>query len=429
MPPHYQRWRTRGAPPLTSQRDLYSRLMAQGMSNAAACRIVGVNRKTGHRWRYGRSITNRVGEILTYPSITRPARAVSARFLSEAERITIADGLIHGRSIRALAGELGRAPSTVSREIRRNRDAATEAYHPFRAQRRAAGRRVRPKVRKLACNAELRAFVQAHLEQRWSPEQISTALPGRFPDRSEMRVVHETIYQALYAQGRGRLGRELVGVLRSGRVHRKRRRRSGERRGRFIAPMVMIDQRPAEVADRLVAGHWEDDLIMGTSNRSAIGTLVERTTRYLVLLHLPNGHGTAQVRDALVDALSAVPADVRRSLPGTMASRWAATTSSPGPRTSRSTSAIARAPGSAARTRTRMACCGSTSPRARISGSTRRTAWPSSLPLSMRGRARPSAGRPRPGVSIDSSCQPHRPACCDDRQNPPTSTWPRLLGL
>ncbi len=314
MPPHYQRWRTRGAPPLTSQRDLYSRLMAQGMSNAAACRIVGVNRKTGHRWRYGRSITNRVGEILTYPSITRPARAVSARFLSEAERITIADGLIHGRSIRALAGELGRAPSTVSREIRRNRDAATEAYHPFRAQRRAAGRRVRPKVRKLACNAELRAFVQAHLEQRWSPEQISTALPGRFPDRPEMRVVHETIYQALYAQGRGRLGRELVGVLRSGRVHRKRRRRSGERRGRFIAPMVMIDQRPAEVADRLVAGHWEGDLIMGTSNRLAIGTLVERTTRYLVLLYLPNGHGTAQVRDALVDALSAVPAGVRRSL-------------------------------------------------------------------------------------------------------------------
>jgi IS30 family transposase len=169
-------------------------------------------------------------------------------------------------------------------------------------------------VRKLAGNAELRAFVQAHLEQRWSPEQISTALPGRFPDRPEMRVVHETIYQALYAQGRGRLSRELVGVLRSGRVHRKRCRRSGERRGRFIAPMVMIDQRPAEVADRLVAGHWEGDLIMGTSNRLAIATLVERTTRYLVLLHLPNGHGTAQVRDALVDALSAVPAGVRRSL-------------------------------------------------------------------------------------------------------------------
>jgi IS30 family transposase len=288
--------------------------MAQGMSNAAACRIVGVNRKTGHRWRYGRSITNRVGEILTYPSITRPAHPVSARFLSEAERVAIADGLIRGRSIRVIAAELGRAPSTVSREIRRNRDTRTEVYHPFRAQRRAAGRRVRPKLGKLAQNAELRDFVQVHLEERWSPEQISTALPGRFPDRPEMRVAHETIYQALYAPGPGRLRQELAGVLRSGRIHRKRRRRSGERRGRFIAPMVMIGERPAEVAKRVVAGHWEGDLIMGTSNRSAIGTLVERTTRYLVLLHLPNGHGTVHVRDALVDAVSALPAGVRRSL-------------------------------------------------------------------------------------------------------------------
>jgi IS30 family transposase len=128
-----------------------------------------------------------------------------------------------------------------------------------------------------------------------------------------MRVVHETIYQALYAQGPGRLRRDPAGLLRSGRVRRKRRRRSGERLGRFIAPMVMIGQRPAEVTGRVVAGYWEGDLIMGTANRSAIGTLVERTTRYRVLLHLANGHGAEHVRDALVDAVSALPARVRRS--------------------------------------------------------------------------------------------------------------------
>jgi transposase, IS30 family len=314
MPPNRRPRRSPGALPLTSERDLYSSLMRQGVSNAAACRIVGVNRKTGHRWRYGRTITIRTGEIRTYPAITRPAHPVSARFLSEAERVAIADGLIRRRSIRSLAAELGRAPSTVSREIRRNRDTGTEVYHPFRAQRRAAGRRVRPKLGKLVYNAELRAFVQGHLEQRWSPEQISRALPGLFPGRPEMRVVHETIYQALYAQGPGRLRRDPAGLLRSGRIRRKRRRRSGERLGRFIAPMVMIGQRPAEVAARVVAGHWEGDLIMGTSNRSAIGTLVERTTRYLVLLHLPNGHGAEHVRDALVDAVSVLPARVRRSL-------------------------------------------------------------------------------------------------------------------
>src|SRR5450759_1286341 len=201
MPPNRRPRRSPGALPLTNERDLYINLMRQGMSNSAACRIVGVNRKTGHRWRYGRSVTVRTGDTRTYPAIIRPAPPASARFLAEAERVAIADGLIRGGSIRALAAELGRAPSTVSREIRRNRDAATERYHPFRAQRRAAGRRVRPKAGKLVRNAELRAFVQGHLEQRWSPEQISRVLPGLFPGRPEMRVVHETIYQALLRAG------------------------------------------------------------------------------------------------------------------------------------------------------------------------------------------------------------------------------------
>ncbi len=314
MSPKRRSRKSPGAQPLTSQRERYLALMRQGFGNAEASRIVGVNRKTGHRWRYGRVVTTRTGETRTYPAITRPADPVTARFLSETERISIADGLIGGRSIRAIANELGRAPSSISREIRRNRDAATEAYHPFRAQRRAAGRRVRPRSGKLVRNHELRAVVADQLEGRWSPEQVSRMLPGLFPGRPEMRVTAETIYQALYARGPDGLRRDGVRLLRSGRVHRKRRRRSGERLGRFVAPMTMISQRPIEVADRLVAGHWEGDLIMGSANRSAIGTLVERTTRYLVLLHLPDGHGAEHVRDALVNAVSPLPARLRRSL-------------------------------------------------------------------------------------------------------------------
>jgi IS30 family transposase len=239
---------------------------------------------------------------------------MSARYLSEAERIAIADGLLRGSSIRAIARELGRAPSTISREIRRNRDAASMAYHPYRAGRRAAARRVRPRPRRLARNPELRAAVTDRLEGRWSPEQISHLLPTLVPGRPEMRVAPETIDQALYATGPDRLVRLGVRLLRSGRVHRRRRRRSAQRLGRFVAPMVMIDQRPAEVRDRLVPGHWEGDLITGSANRSAIGTLVERTTRYVLLLHLPNGHGAEQVRDALVDAVAPLPARLRRSL-------------------------------------------------------------------------------------------------------------------
>jgi len=314
VPPHRRSRKSPGAQPLTSQRDQYLALMREGMGNAEASRIVGVNRKTGHRWRYGRSVTTRTGEVRTYPAITLPADPVSARYLSEDERISIADELIRGLGVRAIAAGLGRAPSTISREIRRNRDVGTGAYHPHRAQRRAAGRRVRHRRGKLGCNPELQTVVADHLERRWSPEQISRLLPSLFRDRPEMRVAPETIYQALYRRGPDRLHRDGVRLLRSGRVHRKRRRRSGERTGRFVAPMVMIDKRPADVADRRIAGHWEGDLITGSANRSAIGTVVERTTRYLLLLHLPGGHGAEQVRDALVDAVAVLPSRLRRSL-------------------------------------------------------------------------------------------------------------------
>jgi IS30 family transposase len=314
VPPPRRPRKSPGVLPLTSQRDQYRALMRLGWNNSAACRAVGVNRKTGHRWRYGRAVTTCRGEVRTYPAITVLPDPASPRYLSESERVSIADGLVGGLSIRAIAAGLGRAPSTVSREIRRNRDAGTRTYHPYRAGRQAAGRRVRPRRGKLAQRGELRAFVADGLERRWSPEQVSAMLPGRFPGRPAMRAAPETIYRALYTIGPDRLQTGRQRLLRSGRLHRKRRHRPGERTGRSVAPMVMIDQRPPEVAERVVAGHWEGDLVMGSSNRSAIGTLVERTTRYLLLLHLPDGHGPEHVRDALLDAVSALPARLRRSL-------------------------------------------------------------------------------------------------------------------
>jgi IS30 family transposase len=303
-----------GSPPLSEKRDLYLKLMAQGMSNVAACRTVGVNCRTGKRWRYRRRVVTVHGKELSYPPITKAApSSISNRFLSENERVVIADGLQAGRTIRAIASELGRSPSTVSREVRRNRDPASGGYRPWTAQRSAVARRARPRPGKLAAAGDLHAFVADHLESRWSPEQISGDLPRQFPDRPEMRIAAETIYQALY-HGRGQLQRDPATVLRSRRARRRPHRRGERRLGRFAGPMAMIDQRPAHVADRLEAGHWEGDLVMGQGNRSAIGTLVERSTRYLVLLHLPDGHGPDQVHDALVATMAILPPQLKRSL-------------------------------------------------------------------------------------------------------------------
>jgi len=155
--------------------------------------------------------------------------------------------------------------------------------------------------------------VQARLSERWSPEQIAVMLTAEFPDDGEMRVSHETIYQSIYVQGRGALRRELAVSLRTGRALRKPRRRADERRGR-IPGMVLISERPAEVADRAVPGHWEGDLIMGARNASAIGTLVERSTRFVMLLHMPQGRDPAAVADAMTEAMSALPGSLRRSL-------------------------------------------------------------------------------------------------------------------
>jgi IS30 family transposase len=286
--------------------------MRQGLSNEAACRVVGVDPKTGRRWRNGRGTSG--GRPAVPPIDAVVPAAGRSRYLCEAERIHIADRLREKATVRAIAAELGRAPSTVSREVRRNRHPVGGQYRPHAAQARADARRPRPKPSKIGRNPELAGFIQARLAVKWSPEQICQALRKDFPDRPEMRVAHETIYQALYVQGRGELRREVAAALRSGRAWRKPQRQATSRKPRFTHPMVMISERPAEATDRAVPGHWEGDLIIGKGSRSAIGTLVERSTRYVMLLHLPGGHHAEAVRDALTEAVKTLPAHLTRSL-------------------------------------------------------------------------------------------------------------------
>jgi len=239
-------------------------------------------------------------------------RPAGGRYLSVAEREEIMAGLAAGESLRLIAARLGRSPSTVSREVRRNSRGARH-YRALAAQGQAQWRAARPKTAKLAGDPVLRGWVQGKLKEKWSPEQISAMLAAEFPDRPEMRVSHETIYQAIYVQGRGALRRELAACLRTGRALRKPRRKAEERRGR-IKDMVMISERPAEAADRAVPGHWEGDLIIGAGNKSAIGTLVERASRFVLLLHLPGGYGPGQVASAMTAAMGGLPAALRRSL-------------------------------------------------------------------------------------------------------------------
>jgi IS30 family transposase len=307
-------------------------LIARGVSNGEACRIVGVNRRTGKYWRHGRTVASSNGRPLHYPpvvvvslgqldrssgplpaSLIRPDREISARFLSADERVRVADLRRAGAGVRAIARELGRSPSTISRELRRNVDAKSGVYRPHAAQQLAAQRRARPKRGKLVADVRLHEFVQDRLKQRWSPEQIAHALRSEFPDQPHRHLVPETIYQAIYRPDLGGLCRELPKALRTGRLRRKPHRRADERRGRLLN-MTMIDQRPQEVADREVAGHWEGDLIIGKAGRSAIGTLVERSSRYVILLHLPGRHTSVAVRDAVIEALGALPEHLRRSL-------------------------------------------------------------------------------------------------------------------
>ncbi len=268
-----------GPAPQTAKREEFARLIARGVSNTEACRIVGVNRRTGKRWRHGRTITSSSGRRLHYPPVISTRKvAISARYLSEDERISIADRHRRGHTVRSIATELGRSPSTISRELRRNADRGSGQYRPFTAHRLAADRRARPGRGKLINDAVLRAFVAERLGKRWSPEQVSQALREQFPDEPERQLVPETIYQAVYRPELGGLHRELPTALRTGRQRRKPHRRPDARRAGSLVDMTMLDQRPAEALDRNNPGHWEGDLITGAVNRSAIGTLVERSS-------------------------------------------------------------------------------------------------------------------------------------------------------
>lgn len=245
---------------------------------------------------------------------------LGTRYLSLAERERIEELRLNGLGVCAIASLLGRHPSTISRELRRvvhnlkKPDQRRLRYRARQAQADADKQSRRPKPAKLATNLRLRRQVQDRLDENHSPEQIARRLMADFPDDDQMRVSHETIYQALYVQSRGALKRELTRHLRTGRVIRKPHRKEGERRGR-IPGMVNISERPPEVADRAVPGHWEGDLIMGTvASNSAVGTLVERATRFVILLHLPDGHRTEHVATAMVEAMAALPEHLRRTL-------------------------------------------------------------------------------------------------------------------
>jgi len=269
------------------------------ISDAAVA--AGTYRKQGTRW----VIAN--GGVRP-----RRGRDLRGRCLSFAEREQLGLSRAAGMSMRAIATQLGRSPSTISRELMRNRESGG-GYLASSAHAMAYHRASRPKPAKLAVNLALRAAVEKHLEKRYSPEQITGRLRIEFPDDAEMRVSPETIYQSIYVQSRGALRRDLAVCLRTGRALRHPSRKPGQRKNR-IPNMINISERPAEVEDRAVPGNWEGDLIIGKQNQTAIGTLVERQTGYAMLLHLPNGYKPEQVRDALAAKIKTLPESLRLSL-------------------------------------------------------------------------------------------------------------------
>jgi IS30 family transposase len=276
-----------------------------GASTAAAAKTARVDDSTGRRW------FRDCGGVAPLD-----LDELAGRYLSLSEREEIAIGLAQQLSCREIGRRIGRAASTVSREVRLNGPGRPgRPYRAVAAQQAAEARARRPKPRKLE-HQPLRQAVQTALEKKWSPEEIAARLTQQFPDDPAMQASHETIYRALYVQGRGALRRELAACLRTGRAIRRPQRRVDGRSDpdRRIPDKVMISERPAEVADRAVPGHWEGDQILGKNNKSAIGTLVERTTRFVVLLHLPGPSDAIAVRDAIVACMTAFPTALRRSL-------------------------------------------------------------------------------------------------------------------
>ncbi|SRR6266851_3198130 len=265
-----------------------------------------IARELGTSLPYVRDCVGRTG------GVRPPARQRSERCLSTGEREEISRGLARGDGFRAIGRAIGRSHTTVAREVERNGGRAR--YRAQRADAVAWERARRPKPSKLALNPFLRALVEEKLERRWSPQQIAQWLRRTYGDHEEMRVSHETIYLSLFVQSRGALRRELCAHLRSGRRVRRPRGARPKRQGQGQIPgRVMISERPAEVEDRAVPGHWEGDLLLG-KRPTAIATLVERSTRYCQLVALPDGQSAETVRDALGRSIGSLPSQLRRSL-------------------------------------------------------------------------------------------------------------------
>jgi transposase, IS30 family len=276
--------------------------LAAGLNPNQAARAAGVSKS------YAYLLHHKMGGVYRPPGVT-----YSDRYLDREQRYELARLRELGLSLRQIAARLGRSPSTVSRELARNADPRTGGYQPERAHRLAWERQRRPKPSRLAADPVLRGRVQQLLDRRFSPEQVSGRLKVLHPDDPAMRVSHETIYQSIYVYPRGGLRRELQACLRTGRDTRRRRGRREMRGG--IVDAVPIGSRPAEVEGRLVPGHHEGDLIMGSkASNSAVGTIVERVTGYLTLLPLHGGRDAARVADAIIEHMTALPPWFARTL-------------------------------------------------------------------------------------------------------------------
>jgi len=308
----------------------YDRLRAAGVRRNEAAARVGVNPRTAQDWDKGirkinssrlhpdgRRVNYKTGvtthvDVSHAPVMSALEAQLHPRFLTLAEREKIADLHRSNASLREIGRQLDRPASTIKREL--DNHSHEGVYRPYAAHRAWAASRSRPKDSKLAAEGPLRGYVATKLQDQWSPEQICHALVEEFPTDESMRVSTETIYQAIYVQARGGLRREVAEALRTGRTRRKPHKQPDQRTPRFSDPMVMISERPPEVEDRAVPGHWEGDLIVGTNSQSAIVTLVERATRYVLLGHLPGGHSAEEVRDVLVPLIGTLPEHLRGSL-------------------------------------------------------------------------------------------------------------------
>ena len=330
--------RTSEALKVNPRREEFLRLRAAGLTRAEARSRVGADNRLATDWDKGIRIITRGriypdGRVVRYPPSTlegvKPARTgrtiggrvdldqvekiIDVRYLSLLEREQLQDLRRAGLSVRKIATELRRSPSTISRELRRN-TVSTRGYLPHTAHRLSVQRRGRPRQPKILASTELREFVQTRLGKKRSPQQISNRLAKDFPETPEMRVSTETIYQAIYVHARRELTREFAKQLRRGRVTRKTRKQPDARRPRFVDAMLPIAQRPPEIETRQVPGHWEGDLIIGAAGGSAIATLVERTSRYVMLAHLGRERSADAVRDSLINTVRQLPEGLRGTL-------------------------------------------------------------------------------------------------------------------